>query len=54
MQGQGLWLLAQLGWKEELPRSSGKDDFRDFPGGPVVKTLPFQYGGQGFYAWWEN
>ena len=31
-----------------------KDRERDFPGRPVVKTLPFQCGGCGYDPWLES
>ena len=31
-----------------------KAHFRDFPGGPVVKTLLCQFRGQGFDPWLGN
>ena len=32
----------------QMPNGTFKPERRDFPGGPVVKNLPFNAGGHGF------
>ena len=52
---------AQMSYKESnrsnwihLKAPNSKTFFRDFPGGPVVKTLHFHCRGHGFDAWLGN
>ena len=51
--GEGWWLYKGpvAGEIAVQSRKNEKERVRDFPGGPVVRTLPFKCRGQGFNPW---
>ena len=47
------------GWESVCMQGTYLEDikrveYRDFPGGPMVRTPCFHCRGQGFHPWWGN
>ena len=48
------WAEVQVDWRPLMRLMSEIGVVRDFPGGPVIKTLFFHCRGQGFDPWSGN
>ena len=48
------WAEVQVDWRPLMRLMSNIGVVRDFPGGPVIKTLYFHCRGQRFHPWSGN